>query len=200
MPGGSRDEQPSRGTAGSLGCTACSCCSVGKEMITTQKRPYSLKATTSLKCFSKRTVCVKEQQAALFSEGQCCRDILVVPAKGPGPAAAWPQHYQGRSRSQETAQRPLLATPEVTQQHFTALPMSGAHIRQNRIGLVTTSVPATVSTELLIEEALHIRAHSCQGCCCHRFVVGFPHSRRLPCIKDLKPSNTVLSKVSKIRG
>lgn len=53
VPGGSRDEQPSQGTARSLGYTGCSCCSVGKEMITTQKRPYSLKATTSLKCCSK---------------------------------------------------------------------------------------------------------------------------------------------------
>lgn len=206
VPGGSRDEQPSQGTARSLGYTGCSCCSVGKEMITTQKRPYSLKATTSLKCCSKWLQVTSPSQATYC---MCERTayspvfrgtVLVVSVQGPSPAAGGPQHHQGMSRSQETAQRPLLATPEVTEQHFTAPLMNEVHIRQNHIGLMTTSVPAAVSTELLTEEALHIRAHLCQGCNCHLFVVGCPHSRRPPCIKGLKPSNTVLSKVSKIRG
>ena len=200
MPGGSRDEQPSQGTARSLGYTGCSCCSVGKEMITTQKRPYSLKATTSLKCCSKwlevtspsqATYCMCERTAySPFFRG-------TVLLRRPCCVSSRPQPCCRRATA---SPGPLLATPEVTEQHFTAPLMNEVHIRQNHIGLMTTSVPAAVSTELLTEEALHIRAHLCQGCNCHRFVVGCPHSRRPPCIKGLKPSNTVLSKVSKIRG
>lgn len=126
VPSGSRDEQPSQGTARSLGCTACSCCSVGKEMITTQKRPYSLKATTSLKRFGKchkvtsppQTMhCMCDSRQLCFQRDNATKRSLLCQLKTP----ALLQDGHGITREgagpRRQHQRPLLAAPEATQQH-----------------------------------------------------------------------------------
>lgn len=155
------------------------------------------------------------QCGTLFCEGQCRQHVFLAPARGSSPAAgdasafppAWGQSATSKEMRDRNKDLPS-AAPESTQQHCTPCSIHGAvKLKVTRAGFTHASIIAAPCTETPTGESLHTRAPTSPvmlrlqpPSCCRCSVVGFPHTRHSACKKVLEFPNTVLSKVSKIRG